>query len=357
MLHEFRDKSIAKRLSGRIRKISKGMGHIKIMHVCGTHEYTITRFGIRSLLPENIEVISGPGCPVCVTTTREIDEAILLSKNEDVIVTTFGDMLRVPGSESSLVDAKSRGCDVRVVYSISDAVEIARENSRREVIHVAIGFETTSPSTAVEIKNAPENFSILNCHRLIPPAMEFLMERGNVKINGFINPGHVSTIIGLRPYYKISEKYNVPQVIAGFEPNDVLFAILILLDMIKNGEFEVRNEYSRVVREEGNLRAIKAINEVFKPSDVKWRGFPEIPGSGLKLRNRFLKYDAREKFDINLRNSKEPKGCRCGDILKGTIHPRECPLFSKICIPENPIGPCMVSMEGACAIAYRYGSE
>ncbi|HIE34548.1 MAG TPA: hydrogenase formation protein HypD [Candidatus Altiarchaeales archaeon] len=356
MFPDFRDKSIAKKLSEGIRRISKNMGHIKIMHVCGTHEDTITKFGIRSLLPDNIEVISGPGCPVCVTTTREIDEAILLSKNEDVILTTFGDMMKVPGSESSINEAKSEGSDIRIVYSPSDAVKIAQETDK-DVVHVAIGFETTAPSTAVELRNAPDNFSILNCHRTIPSAMAFLMESGDVKVNGFIDPGHVSTIIGIKPYRPVSERYNVPQVIAGFEPIDVLLAIFILLEMIENKEFKVRNEYSRVVREEGNPKALNAINEVFEPMDVKWRGFPEIPGSGLKLREKFRKYDAREKFDIRVEDRGEPRGCRCGDVLKGIIYPEECPLFGRKCTPVSPVGPCMVSMEGSCAIAFKYGSE
>lgn len=355
-LERFRDRETADRISRRIRDISRDMHRIKLMHVCGTHEDTVTRYGIRSLLPENIEIISGPGCPVCVTTTREIDEAIHLA-GEDVIVTTFGDMFRVPGSSSSLADAKADGRDIRIVYSITDSLKTAKENPGRDVVHIAIGFETTAPSTAVALENAPENFHILSCHRTIPPAMNFLLESGNVKVDGFIDPGHVSTIIGLNPYKPLSSRFRIPQVIAGFEPLDVLYAILMLVDMIRKGKYEVRNEYLRVVKEGGNPKAVDAINRVFKHCDVKWRGFPEIPGSGLKLRDRYMEHDAKEKYRVRVRESKEPAGCRCGDVLKGVIYPLECPLFRRKCTPENPIGPCMVSGEGACMIAYRHGED
>lgn len=351
----FRDKKIAQKAVERIKEISKNMGNLKFMHVCGTHEDTITKFGIRSLLPKNIEVISGPGCPVCVTTIREIDEAIFLAR-KGITITTFGDMFMVPGSSGSLADAKAEGNDVRVVYSITDSVKIAK-NSENYIAHIAIGFETTAPSTAVEIEDAPENFLILSCHRLIPPAMNFLLESGSIKVDGFINPGHVSTVIGIKPYKPISKKYRIPQVIAGFEPLDVLFAILMLLEMVRDDKNEVRNEYSRIVKEEGNPKAIKAINRVFEDCDVKWRGFPVIPESGLKLRKEFSLHDARKRFKIQVEEHEEQKGCRCGDVLKGLIYPQDCPLFKKICNPKKPIGPCMVSSEGACMIAHKYGQE
>jgi len=354
MITKFRDKETAKKVCRKIKEVADTLNQVKLMHVCGTHEDTITRYGIRSLLPGNVEVISGPGCPVCVTTTREIDEALALAE-KDLIVTTFGDMLKVPGSKGSLEYAKADGADVRVVYSISDSTRIAVDNPDRKVVHIAIGFETTAPSTAAELKTAPENFSILCCHRTIPQAMELLLSSGDVKVNGFIDPGHVSTIIGLNPYRPLTEKFKVPQVIAGFEPLDVLFAILMLVEMIKNGKAEVRNEYSRVVRDEGNPKALRVMNDVFKPCDVEWRGFPTIPGSGLELRQGFNQYDARKKFNIKIKPVKEPAGCRCGDILKGLIYPDECPLFAKVCNPKKPVGPCMVSGEGACAIVYKYG--
>jgi hydrogenase expression/formation protein HypD len=356
MLKELRDRETAKRISKKIAEISKNMGSVKLMHVCGTHEDTVTRFGIRSLLPENIEIISGPGCPVCVTTAREIDEAIYLARM-GATVTTFGDMLKVPANTSSLSDTKAEGSDVRVVYSVTDSVKIARKNPKKEVVHIAVGFETTAPSTAIALENAPENFYVLCCHRLIPPAMEFLLSSGDVRLDGFIDPGHVSTIIGLNPYRPVSDRFKIPQVIAGFEPLDVLFSVLMLLRMIRNKEYEVRNEYSRIVKNEGNPRAINAMSRVFEHCDIKWRGFPEIPDSGIALRDGFSEYDVRKKFEIKVKESKEPKGCRCGDVLKGVIYPGECPLFGKKCSPENPVGPCMVSGEGACMIAYKYGRQ
>lgn len=356
MQNNFRSKQIAGVISRKINSISKNLREIKIMHVCGTHEDTITRFGIRSIIPENIELISGPGCPVCVTTQREIDEAIFLAE-KGITVTTFGDMLNVPGSKGSLTDAKARGCDVRIVYSITDSVGIARKNPEKEVVHIAIGFETTAPTTAIEISNASENFSILSCHRLIPPAMEFLLKSEDIEIDGFINPGHVSTIIGVKPYESLSKKYRIPQVISGFEPLDVLLSVFILLNMIKKKENGVVNEYSRVVRYHGNQKALAAINEIFKPYNVEWRGFPKIPNSGLKLRKEFSGYDARKKFNIKIKKTKNQTNCRCGNVLKGKISPKDCLLFAKACNPEHPIGPCMVSKEGACGIAYRYGKK
>jgi hydrogenase expression/formation protein HypD len=349
---DFRDRELALKASREINNISNALGKVKIMHVCGTHEDTITRFGIRSLLPENVEVISGPGCPVCVTTIREVDEVIYLAR-QGITITTFGDMFRVPGSYGSLADAKADGNDIRVVYSITDAGKIARENSKDEIVHMAIGFETTAPSTAVEIRNSPENFSILSCHRLIPPAMEFLLKEGDVKVDGFINPGHVSTIIGLEPYRPIAKRYKIPQVVAGFEPLDMLFAILMLLRMIRDGSSDVKNEYTRIVREKGNVNATEVMNSIFEKCDVEWRGFPVIEKSGLKLRGRFSEHDARKRFEIKVKPSRDPDGCRCGDVLKGLIYPGECPLFGKACNPKKPIGPCMVSSEGACSIAYK----
>ncbi len=356
MHSNFRNKEIAGIISKKINSISKDLGEIKIMHVCGTHEDTITRYGIRSLLPENIGLISGPGCPVCVTTQREIDEAVFLAEKE-ITITTFGDMLNVPGSNGSLADAKANGGDVRVVYSITDSVEIARKNPEKEIVHIAIGFETTAPTSAIGINDAPENFSILSCHRLIPPAMEFLLRSEDVDIDGFINPGHVSTIIGAKAYEGISKKYGIPQVISGFEPLDVLFSVFILLSMIKKKERGVVNEYSRVVRYEGNPRALKAMNEIFETYDVEWRGFPEIPNSGLRLRGKFSGYDARKRFDVKVKKTRIHKGCMCGEVLKGKISPDECRLFANVCNPGHPIGPCMVSKEGACGIAYRYGKD
>lgn len=349
----FRDGRLAEKIVRKIACLSGEQGHVRIMHVCGTHEDSISKAGIRYLLPQNVEVMSGPGCPVCVTTTREIDEAISLARKE-VTVTTFGDMLKVPGSSSTLAEQKTGGGDVRTVYSISDALKIAETNPGKDVVHIGIGFETTAPSTALAIKDAPENFSVLSCHRMIPPAMDFLLSAGETGIDGFIDPGHVSVVIGLAPYKKISGKYKIPQVVAGFEPIDVLYAILLLLKMIKEKDCGVWNEYSRVVRDEGNSLALAAIDEVFEECDVKWRGFPKIPGSGLAIREEYGEKDARRRFALKVKEAGEPRGCRCGEVLKGIAYPRECPLFGKRCTPENPVGPCMVSGEGSCSIAYKY---
>ncbi len=353
MPKDFKDKTLAKKAAKRIDELSADLDNIKIMHVCGTHENSIARYGIRSLLPDNIEIVSGPGCPVCVTTQKEIDEAITLA-TEGKIITTFGDMLRVTGSQSSLSDAQAMGHDVRIVYSPDDAMDIARKNPDKEILHIAVGFETTAPSTAAQLKLAAENFSVLCCHRTISPAFEFLLGSENLKIDAFIDPGHVAAITGSTPYREIAQKYSSPHVIAGFEPLDLLFAIVMILGMLKDKVNDVENEYSRAVRPEGNIKAQRLITEVFKPCDIAWRGFPVIPKSGMKLRKKYLGYDAREKFSLNVEDSPLPGGCRCADVLKGQIYPEECPLFGRKCTPKDPIGPCMVSTEGSCSIAYRY---
>lgn len=352
----FRDKNINEKVLRKIHDKSKELTRsVKIMEVCGTHTQTIEKFGIRSLLPENIELISGPGCPVCVTSQREIDEAIELAKRDDVIITTFGDMLNVPGTEKSLRTLKAEGQDVRVVYSVSDATKISQQNPEKEVVHIAIGFETTIPSTACEVMNSSEkNFSILTCHRLIPPAMELLLKDCDVGIDAFMCPGHVSTIIGLEPYEKLTKEFFIPQVVAGFEPLDVLISIDILLDMIIKDKPEVKNEYTRVVKNEGNRKAMKMINDLFSPIDVEWRGFPKIEKSGMELREKYAEFDARKKFSIKIKKSEEPLGCICGKILKGLAKPEECKLFAKTCTPEHPVGPCMVSTEGACGIKFKF---
>jgi len=329
-----------------------------LMHVCGTHEASIVQFGLRSLLPLNLEVRSGPGCPVCVTSPDEIDAAIDLSLREKVVLTTFGDMLRVPSGSGSLADAKARGGQVRIVYSINDSVKMARKDPSHEYIHFAIGFETTAPPTASEmLSNPPENFGVLCSHRLIPPVMDHLMRIGEIKIAGFILPGHVSTIIGVRAYSQISEEHRVPQVVAGFEPLDVLMAVEMLLEQITRGEARVENEYSRVVREEGNLIAQKVIWGAFDVVDSDWRGIGRVPASGLMVKPELERFDAIKKFGLKLsRGYHVPKGCRCGDVLRGLIYPQECPLFSVSCTPVTPVGPCAVSREGACRIAMTHGS-
>lgn len=355
---DYRNKDIAAGLVEKIKGVASKLGNVTLMELCGTHTQVVGQYGIKSLLPDSVRLLSGPGCPVCVTTNREIDEAIALTEKQDTIVCSFGDLMRVRGSnDRSLSDARSSELDARVVYSISDAKKIAVENPGREVVHVAIGFETTAPSTACEILDGvPDNFSVLSCHRLFPPAMEALLQDKDARVNGFINPGHVSTIIGLKDYERLGEEYMVPQVVAGFEPLDVMAAILMLLEMTKNGDHSVKNEYTRVVKTDGNLKALKAMDKIFDTVDLRWRGFPVIKNSGLVLKKKYGQYDARQKFDLHVEDTVDDLGgCRCGDVLKGKIGPQECPLFRKQCNPNNPMGPCMVSTEGTCGITYKYG--
>ena len=346
-------KNLSKEIVKRIEDLARP---VKIMHVCGSHEHTIMQNGIRSLLPPEVEIVAGPGCPVCCVPAREVEEILLLAR-EGVIIATFGDMLRVPGGTGSLAEAKADGADVRVVYGVNNAVEIAKKTDK-EVVFMAAGFETTAPTTASEIvSHPPENFSVLSCHRLIPPALQFLIESGEVNLDALIEPGHVSTIIGTRPYQIFSDKYHIPQVVAGFNPMDVLISIYLILKQINEGKAEVRNEYKRAVREEGNLKAQKLLNEVFNVISREWRGFPKIPNSILEIKDKFADFNAREKFNIHIENVPElVTGCICGPILRGVARPEDCKLFKDECNPTNPVGACMVSKEGTCNIAYRYGS-
>jgi len=347
----FRDAALAKRVAEKIRKAAPSKDIVKICHVCGTHEWTITHYGIRSLLPENVEVIAGPGCPVCIVPASEIDEAIELALN-GATVTCFGDLLRVPGSRLSLLDARAEGADVRVVYSVADAVKMARREPEKPFVFFAVGFETTAPSTAVEIlKTPPENMSFLISHRLIPPAMKALVEMEDLNLNGFIAPGHVSTIIGMKPYEVFPRDYGMPTIIAGFEPLDVLFAIYMIIKQLIKGKPQLENEYVRAVLPEGNMRAQKLMREAFKVENGRWRGLQTIPKSVLTLRDKYKKYDSRRKYDLQVECSVDvPPGCRCHLVIVGKIKPTECPLFMKACTPRRPIGPCMVSMEGTCRI-------
>ena len=346
-------KNLAREIVSRINEIARP---VKIMHVCGSHEHTIMQHGVRSLLPEEVEVVAGPGCPVCCVPSREIDECLKLAE-QGVTITTFGDMLRVPGSKGSLADARADGADVRIVYGVSNAVEIARKLDN-EVVFMAAGFETTAPTTASEILSGPpENFSVLSCHRLIPPALRFLIESGEVNLNALIEPGHVSTIIGMKPYEPFSRDYGIPQVIAGFNPLDILMAVYMILRQINRGETRVENEYKRAVRPEGNLKAQEVMDEVFYITEREWRGFPTIPDSVYEIRDEFSQYNAREKFDIEVDEVVDtPSGCICGAVLRGVARPEDCTLFRDPCTPTNPVGACMVSREGTCNIAYRYSS-
>ncbi|GBF36828.1 hydrogenase formation protein HypD [Methanofervidicoccus abyssi] len=352
---DINDRRIIKRSIEAIKKLSSKLDNIKIMHLCGSHEHVICKYGIRDVLPENITVIPGPGCPVCVTTQKEIDTAIYLAE-EGYTVVTLGDMYRVPGSRKSLMELQSEGADIRIVYGIGDAVRIA-EKEGEKVVFIAIGFETTAPTTAAEVVNVRsrkiDNFYILNCHRQIPPVVEFLLEEGS-NIQGFICPGHVATITGLKPYYKLCSRYKIPMIVAGFEPVDVLVSIVMILEQILNNSYKVENEYRRAVREEGNPIAQRLINEVFEPADMPWRGFPVIKNGGLKLRKKYRNLDIYYHEDIPEMKEVVNSNCICGEILRGKKLPTDCKLFGKYCTPINPVGSCMVSEEGTCYIFYKY---
>lgn len=359
MIFRFRDRGMAEKIFQKLKEMGVDL---TLMHVCGTHQDTLVRHGLQPLLEDvGIDIRQGPGCPVCVTTAKEIEESIALAKAGKTIA-VFGDMVKVPGVMESLSDAKTEGCDVRVVYGVNDAVNLTRQ-IRKQVVFIGVGFETTTPSIAVAIsRRPPDNFSLLSCHRLIPPALKAIVEMGEIKLDGLIEPGHVSTIIGSEPYAFLSEEYNMPQVIAGFEPLDLLMGVYMLAKQHKEGAAKVDIEYSRVVKPEGNPTAVEAMHRVFEPEDVKWRGFPEIPSSGLVLREEYRKYDARERFEDDLADLKdkefeEPKGCRCGEVLRGIVRSEECPLFGKACSPTHPVGPCMVSAEGSCNILYKYSNS
>jgi hydrogenase expression/formation protein HypD len=346
----FRDPDLAKKVADHIRKIAPAY-ETKFCHVCGTHEWTITHYGIRSLLPNNVDVIAGPGCPVCIVPAAEIDEAIELAQ-KGVTVTTFGDLLRVPGSQTSLQEIKASGGDVRIVYSPRDAIQMAQKNPHKEFVFFAVGFETTSPTTAIEVLGKPpRNFSFLISHRLIPPAMELLLGIGDLNIDGFIAAGHVSTIIGMKPYEVFPKAYRMPTVAAGFEPLDVLFAVDMLLQQVKEGVARLENEYSRVVSWEGNIRAQKLVEQVFKVVEGRWRGLGKLPYSALELKKEFEAYDARKKYDLNIEEAVDIlKGCLCHLVMIGKIKPSECSSYLTSCVPESPKGACMVSNEGTCRI-------
>ena len=350
----FRDPDLAKRVAQRIHDLAPKEDTVRICHVCGTHEWTVTHFGIRSLLPTNVEVIAGPGCPVCIVPASEIDETVQLAQ-KGVVVTCFGDVLRVPGSKKSLLDARTEGNDVRVVYSIEDAVKMAKNETSKEFAFFAVGFETTSPSTAVEvIRKPPENLSFLIAHRLIPPAMRLLVEMKDLNLNGFIAPGHVSTIIGLKPYEAFPKIYHMPTVVAGFEPLDVLFGIYMIVRQLKEGEPRLENEYVRAVHREGNTRAQELIHTVFDVVDSNWRGLGTIPSSKLTLKTKYHSHDALFKYNVKVEHGVDiQQGCKCHLVIVGKIRPIECPLFMKACIPQKPVGACMVSSEGTCRIWAR----
>lgn len=358
-IDEFRDPAIARNLVQRIRKAARKK--IRLMEVCGTHTMSIFRSGIRSMLPETIQLISGPGCPVCVTAQKEVDTFIALAKTEDVIITTFGDLMRVPGTQSSLQRERAAGMDVRMVYSTFDALEIAKKNSDKKTVFLGVGFETTAPTVAAAIITAKQmnlgNFFVFSAHKLVPPALSALLASETVGIEGFLLPGHVSVIIGMQAYRPVVEAYRVPSVVAGFEPTDILQAVAMLAEQIASGRPSVENAYPRAVTETGNTKALEMMADVFETVDASWRGIGTIPQSGLRIRKVYSDFDAEKVFELQVPEAEDPKGCACGDILTGTKRPPECPLFGSVCTPIDPVGPCMVSSEGTCAAYFRYHTD
>jgi hydrogenase expression/formation protein HypD len=356
---EYRDPAAARALVSQITELADD-GHVKLMEVCGGHTHTIYRHGIEHILPAGVELVHGPGCPVCVIPMGRIDDAIAVAETPGVIFTSFGDMMRVPGSDGNLLGAKARGADVRFVYSPLDALRIAHENPDRQVVFFAVGFETTAPSTALTVLQARErrvpNFSVFSNHVTIVPPIKAILESPDLRLDGFIGPGHVSTVIGQRPYRFIPAHYGKPVVTAGFEPLDILQAIAMLLTQIRQGRCEVENQYTRVVRDEGNPRALDLLAQVFElRPHFEWRGLGFISQSALTLRPEFAELDAELRYQVPGVRVADPKACQCGEVLKGVIKPWECKVFGTACTPETPIGTCMVSSEGACAAYYNYG--
>jgi len=364
-MEAFRDRELAGKIVEKIREEAKGLDEVRFMHVCGTHEDTVTRSGIRSLLPDNVKIVSGPGCPVCITPVEDIVkmEEIMrqaYGEGDRIIMTTFGDMYKIPTPRGSFADLRSEGYDVRVVYSIFDAYKIAKENPDRTVVHFSPGFETTTAPAAgmlnAAVEEGIENFKIYSVHRLTPPAVEALVKAGT-RFHGLIDPGHVSVIIGVKGWEPITQKYGVPQVVAGFEPVDMLLAILYLLRMVKAGEAGIINEYKRSVRYEGNVTAQRLIDRFFEVSDARWRALGTFPASGLELRREWKELEIRTYYDPEVPKLPDlEKGCLCGAVLRGLALPTDCPHFGKTCTPRSPVGPCMVSYEGTCSIFYKYGA-
>ena len=356
-LAAFKDPQLARGLIDSINRLAPE-GGATLMEVCGTHTVAIARNGIRNLMPAGTKLSSGPGCPVCVTANRDIDTVIALAKIPGVIITTFGDMTRVPGSTSSLLAEQAKGADVRIVYSPLDALTLADANPDRQVIFVGVGFETTTPAVAVAIRRAAaqglKNFTVFAAHKNMPGALEAIINDPALKLDALILPGHVSTIIGMEPYRFLAETYGIPGVITGFEAVDVLQGIAMIMRQFHEGRAEIEIAYARGVSPEGNPTARAAIDEVFETCESTWRGLGPIPGSGYRIREKYAAYDAVLRFAPQVEPTQEPKGCRCGDVLRGIMAPSECPLFRKVCTPENPVGPCMVSSEGSCAAYYRY---
>ncbi|MEX0680949.1 MAG: hydrogenase formation protein HypD [Balneolales bacterium] len=356
-VQEYRNKELAALL---LKQIHAWKGpKVRFMEVCGGHTMVIQKYGIPGLLPSNVSLISGPGCPVCVTSLQYIDHAVALSRLENVILTTYGDLIRVPGSTSSLEREKARGADIRMVYSTLEALAVAKNNPDKKVVFLGIGFETTAPASAVALIRAREynlrNFLLLSAHKMMPPAMEAIVD-AEVKIDGYLAPGHVSTITGSNIFHDIPQKYKLPVVVSGFEPLDILQSIYMLLKQIETNDFKVEIQYKRAVKPQGNLKARSMLKEVFIERNDWWRGLGVLPDSGLGINDAYADWDAERSLHVVIETTKEPGGCICGEILKGLKKPSECPLYKKTCTPVNPIGTCMVSEEGACQAYYKYGA-
>jgi hydrogenase expression/formation protein HypD len=357
-IDEYRQGDIAKKLAEQIAHLTTRP--LKIMEVCGGHTHTIFKYGIEDMLPDNITMIHGPGCPVCVIPLGRVDDAISIALQPGVIFTTFGDAMRVPGSRTSLLDAKASGADVRMVYSPLDALKLARQHPDRQVVFLALGFETTAPSTALTIlqaaKEGIENFSAFCNHITIVPALKALLDSPDLQLDGFLGPGHVSTVIGTRPYEFVPREYGKPVAVAGFEPLDILQSVYMIVKQVVEGRAEVENQYARCINRDGNRKALEVLFEVFEPRDYfEWRGLGSIAHSGMKLRRKYAAFDAELKFNVPGLRIADPKACQCGEILKGVKRPWECKVFGTACTPETPIGSCMVSSEGACAAYYNFG--
>ncbi|EPR42427.1 hydrogenase expression/formation protein HypD [Desulfovibrio sp. X2] len=355
----FRDPAIARPLLEKIRAAGRG---VRFMEVCGTHTVAIFQSGLHSLLPENIVHLTGPGCPVCVTHDAEVAAYMEAAGKDGVIMATFGDLMKVPGpGGGSLKSAQADGARVKVVYSPPDALKIAHENPNDTVVFIGVGFETTAPGIAATVKMAEaqglSNFKVLSFHKLVPPALRALLSDPEMAVEAFILPGHVSAVIGARAYDFLAEEFKTPAVVAGFEPLDILQALILLQEMLEKGEPAVLNQYTRVVADEGNRKAQALMADVFETCDARWRGIGVIPGSGLAFRGEYERFDAMKALGIELRDVPPLPGCRCGDVLKGKLPPNKCPLFKKVCTPAKPVGPCMVSTEGSCAAYFKYNLE
>ena len=358
---EFRDPAAAKRLIALIEARAAAIARpVRIMEVCGGHTHAIFKYGLEGMLPETIDLVHGPGCPVCVLPVGRVDDAVSIAEQPGVLFASFGDALRVPGSRRSLAQAKAAGADVRAVYSPSDALDLARKDPSREVVFFGLGFETTAPATALTVLRAASegisNFSVLSNHITVVPALEALLQDPEQRLDGFVGPGHVSMVIGTEPYRLVAERYKRPIVVSGFEPLDVLQSIAMVLAQIEEGRAVVENQYRRVVRDQGSAPAMRAMDEVFEVRPLfEWRGLGSIPRSGLAIAEKYARFDAERRFGVPALSVDDPKACQCGSVLKGTLKPWQCKVFGTACTPQRPIGACMVSSEGACAAYYTYG--